>query len=201
MSELRRYTDLPALLYALHERQITLLDPKGWDDANDSYFLELYAELTNCKTILALCFTQTFETYHHWKVFAHGPSGVCVIFDRTRLLNAVARAQPDVKAREVSYKTLKDIKTATPAIEHLPFMKRWAFQHEKEFRLVYAKQRARKHALNIPIPVNAIARVVLSPWMHPTIAPQVIRTIKAIRGFRALQIDHSSLIDNAAWKD
>jgi hypothetical protein len=38
MSEdyLRRYTDLTALIYLLHQRKITLLDPSSWDDKNDS---------------------------------------------------------------------------------------------------------------------------------------------------------------------
>jgi hypothetical protein len=33
---LRRYTDIPALVYLLAERKITLVDPQSWDDANDS---------------------------------------------------------------------------------------------------------------------------------------------------------------------
>jgi len=36
---LRRYTNIPALLYLLRERKITLLDPASWDDKNDFYFL------------------------------------------------------------------------------------------------------------------------------------------------------------------
>jgi hypothetical protein len=40
----RGYTNIPALLYLLRERKITLLDPASWDDKNDSYFLLLYRE-------------------------------------------------------------------------------------------------------------------------------------------------------------
>jgi hypothetical protein len=44
MSEdyLRRYTDLTALIYLLHKRKITLLDPASWDDKNDSFYLSKY---------------------------------------------------------------------------------------------------------------------------------------------------------------
>ena len=62
---LRCYTNLPALLYLLRERKITLLDPETWDDKNDSHFLSVYREKKSFKCVLALCFTQVSETYHH----------------------------------------------------------------------------------------------------------------------------------------
>ncbi len=48
---LRRYTDIPALIYLLSERKITLLDPQSWDDSNDSYYLSLYREKKNLKSV------------------------------------------------------------------------------------------------------------------------------------------------------
>ena len=65
---LRRYTDLPALLYLLRTRSITLLDPSSWDDKNDSYYLEKYKEKKSLQTVLALCLSTAEETYHHWRV-------------------------------------------------------------------------------------------------------------------------------------
>jgi hypothetical protein len=56
---------------------------------NDSYFLRLYREQQRLKSVLALCFTEATETYHHWRVFAPGPSGVCVAFKRAELLGVV----------------------------------------------------------------------------------------------------------------
>jgi len=88
-SYLRRYTDIPALVYLLTERKITLVDPQSWDDANDSYYLSLYREKKKLGSVLALCFTQTSERYHHWRVFAHGSGGVCVSFKRPELVKAV----------------------------------------------------------------------------------------------------------------
>lgn len=85
-SYLRRYTDIPALVYLLTERKITLVDPQSWDDANDSYYLSLYREKKKLGSVLALCFTQTSERYHHWRVFAHGSGGVCVSFKRSELV-------------------------------------------------------------------------------------------------------------------
>jgi hypothetical protein len=80
MSEhyLRRYTDLTALIYLLHKRKITLLDPSSWDDKNDSYYLTQYKEKCKLKSVLALCLMQSDERYHHWSIFASGSGGVCI---------------------------------------------------------------------------------------------------------------------------
>jgi hypothetical protein len=57
---LRRYTNL------LKEQKITLLDPESWEDKNDSHFMSLYRKKKSLKSVLALCFTQASETFHHW---------------------------------------------------------------------------------------------------------------------------------------
>src|SRR5215471_8920008 len=62
----------------LTEKRITLLDPETWDDKNDSHFLRLYRETNQLQSVLALCFSQHGETYHHWRVFASGASGICI---------------------------------------------------------------------------------------------------------------------------
>jgi hypothetical protein len=86
---LRRYTDLTALIYLLRNSKLTLLDPNSWDDSNDSYYLTLYREKRKLKSVLALCFTETDERYHYWRVFASGASGVCIRFNRSGLAAAV----------------------------------------------------------------------------------------------------------------
>ena len=50
---LRRYTNIPALIYLLTARKITLLDPASWDDKNDLHFLSLYREKKSLETVLA----------------------------------------------------------------------------------------------------------------------------------------------------
>ncbi len=83
---LLRYTSLPVLLDILSNQELTLLNPATWDDRNDSYYIELYKKRKKLKTLLALCFTTKSETYHHWKVFSDGISGVCVQFKKEQLL-------------------------------------------------------------------------------------------------------------------
>lgn len=74
---LRRYTDLPFLFDYLRTRELALLSPKSWVDKNDSYFVEQYAKAKGFQSTYALCLAEAPETYHHWKVFTTGSSGVC----------------------------------------------------------------------------------------------------------------------------
>ena len=41
---LRRYTELPFLVDFLHTKQLTLLRPINWDDTNDAYYINQYAQ-------------------------------------------------------------------------------------------------------------------------------------------------------------
>ncbi len=72
---LKRYTDLAAAIHVLQTRSLTLLDPEKWDDGNDRAALAEYKKRKELKTLLALCFADCNETYHHWKVFASGVLG------------------------------------------------------------------------------------------------------------------------------
>jgi len=195
---LRRYTDTPSLVYMLAEKQITLLDPETWDDKNDSYFLRLYREKNKLQSLLALCFTQYSETYHHWRVFANGASGVCITFKREQLLRVV-RKQAGVEMGRVKYLKMPDTRGVKPAVRDLPFLKRYPFEHENEFRIIYGSNETLK-ALNIPIPLSCIDRITLSPWLHPAFSEHVKKTLWKIKGCEHLRIARSTLISNEDWK-
>src|SRR5437773_1477218 len=124
---LRRYTDLPALIYLLTQEKLTLLDPESWDDSNDSHYLALYREKEKLKSVLAVCFTQADETYHQWRVFASGPGGVCIRFRRSPLLKAVKK-QSGLRVEEVRYLTLSAIRHKRLRVRELPFLKRYPVQ-------------------------------------------------------------------------
>jgi Protein of unknown function (DUF2971) len=196
---LRRYADLPGLLYMLNERMITLLDPGSWDDSNDSYYLRLYKEKKGLKCVLALCFTQAIETYHHWRVFANGSSGVCIQFRRSELLKA-ARQQSGTRAQTVTYLKLTDIKNKTVATEDLPFLKRRAFEDEDEFRVIYESATETKTTLDLPIPLSSVERITLSPWIPPALAEHVKRVLRSVDGCANLKVVRSTLIGNDQWK-
>src|SRR5262245_5447901 len=195
-----RYTNIPALIYLLREQKITLLDPETWDDKNDSHYLSLYREKRSLKTVLALCFTRAFETYHHWRVFADGSSGVCIQFHPTGLVRAV-RKQPGVTAKAVQYLMLKEVRERTLKVKELPFLKRYPYQDECEFRVIYESKSVRKTSLDIAIPLSCIERITLSRWIPHALTDHLKRTIRDIEGCKQLKIARSTLISNDQWKD
>ena len=108
---------------------------------NDRNFLKLYKMEKNLETLLALCFTQTDERFHHWNVFASGSACVCIRFDRATFIASVDKHE-SIRKRTVRYLTLPEIRQETPKIRDLLFLKRAAFQDEKEFRLIYESRRS-----------------------------------------------------------
>jgi hypothetical protein len=197
-SYLRRYTDLTALIYLLQERKLTLLDPSSWDDSNDSYYLTLYKEKRSLKSVLALCFTETDERYHYWRVFAPGASGVCIRFSRSELESAAKKA--GLQMKPVAYMRLDDMRNKDLKTGQLPFLKRFAFQHESEVRMIYESAKRRVRKLDIAVPSSCIDRVTLSPWLHPSLFGHVKELLRSIDGWRSLDIVKSTLIGNEEWK-
>jgi len=196
---LRRYTNLPALIYLLKNKKITLLDPNSWDDSNDSHYLSVYKSRKGLETLLALCFTQVAETYHHWKVFADGSSGVCIKFKRADLVSSAEKCA-GVRTGEVEYLKLKEAKKRKPTIDKLPFIKRHAFEDEDEFRVIFESSESYLTKKDIPISLVSIARITLSPWAHPSLTKHVKEVLKSISGCKNLEIVRSTLIGNNEWK-
>lgn len=194
----RRYTDIPALIQLLTNRKLTLLDPSFWDDKNDSYFLATYKEKKQLQSVLALCFTQESETYHHWRVFSSGASGVCVNFDPDKLEKVFSHAK--VRFKEIKYLALKELREKRPTVAQLPFVKRIPYKHEKEFRALWESKSEKISSLDVPIDLSSITRITLSPWMHPSLRENVVKLLKTIDGCKSIPMWRSTLTENADWK-
>src|SRR6476646_8585501 len=184
---LRRYTDIPALIYLLSERKLSLLNPESWDDSNDSHYLADYKQKKRLKTVLAACFTQADETYHHWRVFAGGSSGICITFHREALLKAVKRAH-GLRSRSVKYLKLNEMRPMPLRVTNLPFLKRFAFEHENEFRIIFESRESELQHLDIPISLSCIDKITLSPWINLKLSSRLKKLLKAIEGCRDLDI-------------
>jgi hypothetical protein len=198
-SYLRRYTDLPSLVYLLRTRKLTLLDPQSWDDTNDSLYLNLYREKKGLGSVLALCFTQAAERYQHWRVFASGSGGVCICFQRTKLLEAV-RQMAGLRLGNVRYLNLDQGCNGRHSVEDLPFLKRYPFQDEKEYRMIWESHEESKAAHDIAIELSCIDRVTLSPWLHKALSKHVREMLRSIESCASLKVTRSTLISNEEWK-
>ena len=195
----RRYTDLPALIHLLTNRELTLLDPSYWDDKNDSFFLSTYKEKKKLKSVLALCFTRESETYHHWRVFSSGSSGACINFRAADLEDTFRKAR-GVRFKSIEYLKMKELRTRRPTTSQLPFIKRIPYKHENEFRAIWESKTEETFSLGIPIELSSITRITLSPWMHPSLRKNVVAALKRIDGCKSIPMCRSTLTENEDWK-
>jgi hypothetical protein len=196
----RRYTNLASALHILRNRCLTLLSPVTWDDRNDAFFMAEYKRLKEAKTILAICLAVREETYHHWQVFSRGADGVCLEFDSEKLRSAFNRAE-GVRHRMVDYQLITQVnKMSDVDLDRLPFMKRWPYGDEREYRAVYIDKDKELPTYAVSIGLNAITRITLSPWLAPSLVPVVKEALKSLPGCSGLRVYRSTLIDNDEWK-
>lgn len=97
------------------------------------------------------------------------------------------------------YLKIKQLETAKLKGPDLPFLKRYPFEHEKEFRLIYESLEERT-TLDIPIPLSCIERITLSPWLPKRLSPDVKKVLWSISGCRQIDIARSTLVSNEEWK-
>jgi len=193
---LRRYTSLASLLALLQDRKLTLLSPAFWEDRNDAFYMSQYKTRKNLKTLLALCFSESDETYHHWRVFTHGADGVCIHFKREDLLKLL----PGLGAGKITYRKITDLPRFKPRLEQLPFLKRQPFGDECEFRLIYEDPVQEMETKAFSIPLRVIARVTLNPWLPHPLSSAVKSAIKSTPGCSALKVYQTTLLENETWK-
>jgi hypothetical protein len=85
-------------------------------------------------------------------------------------------------------------------IDELPFLKRQAFEHEDEYRIIYESSTRKLPKLDIPIPLTCIDGITLSPWIHSALYRHVKETLRSIEHCQTLNITRSTLIGNEEWK-
>jgi hypothetical protein len=195
---LRRYTSLPVALDMLIEKRLTIVDCSRWADINDQVGMREYQKALHYGFVGAMCLTMAPETFHHWQVFAGDSSGVAIEFDVPRFLHMV-----DGDHRlcgPVDYVRLDEIKSVNAEdIHRLPFMKRAGFIDEAEYRVVgYAVEAL--PALHIPLERDAVQRIIVSPFIHPSLVPSLRQIMTGIAGWRDLRVTHSRLTDSQTWQ-
>ena len=176
-----RYTSLAAAIHLLTTKQITLLDPVNWDDKNDTFFIRKYKECEKAKTVLVLCFTESAETYQHWKTFSGGTEGVSINFEKHKLLSAFSE-DDRIEHGYVKYSSIREIEKLPLDASDLPFFKRRLYKAEKEYRVIYTDPRSRISLKNCDIELSWIKRIRLNPWMPKPLVKSVREILKSIPG-------------------
>jgi hypothetical protein len=197
---LNKYTSLPVVIDMLWEKHLVLTSPSKWTDRNDAYFLRKYKREKKLETVLAACFCMSSERYHHWKVFADGSAGICVQFDREKLISKVQKNKHLIH-KKVDYHSIKEFKARSVTTDDLPFIKRWAFQDESEYRIIYCHSDEKLRTYSIPITFDIIRKITLSPTMPASVSDSVIAMINSCPGADGIIIKLSTLLENEEWKE
>jgi hypothetical protein len=199
-SFLNRYTSLPIALDMLSNSHITLLSPETWEDRNDAYYLEQYKAKRKLATVLVVCFSTCRETFHHWKVFSGGSAGVCIEFNRVKLLKSF-RGNSSFVTGKVEYCLIGDLKKTQPVPAKWPFLKRIAFRDEEEFRILFRDTTEALRSKAIKIDLGSVQKITLSPWLPRSVATSVVAVIKGLDGCSKMDVRPSSLLDNRGWRE
>ncbi|UNK37738.1 hypothetical protein MNR02_14910 [Shinella sp. H4-D48] len=195
----RRYTNLAAAIHMLRSNEITLLTPEKWDDGNDRHFMQVYQDNLKLKTLLAVCLAADSDTYGHWRVFSPNVDGVCIVLQKDLLLKAF-RDVLGIRHQKVEYLEIARLKNP-PKTMSLPFLKRYPYKPEGEYRVIYESKTEEVKAKSFALPAGCIKDVILSPWMPEPLVNSVIDTLRSIEGCAGLSMYQSTLIKNRRWTE
>jgi hypothetical protein len=205
-------------------------DKQTWSDKNDSYFLSLYKKEKGLKSLLVLCLTKASERYHLWRTFCpefeketllgmelkpflDGPYdpnstisniGIRIRFDRDKLTRAIQDA--GTYNDSVIYRSLHQIEklgqnqNKDDLVAIFPFLKRFGFQDEKEYRIIYESKSEEISTKDIPISLSCINKIILSPWLDHDLFTRIKDEIRSIDDCQELEISRSRLTDSKTWK-
>ncbi|CUK01716.1 hypothetical protein RUE5091_02285 [Ruegeria denitrificans] len=197
---INRYTSLASAVNLLSERKLTLLDPNTWDDKNDVHYLDRYKKAVSAKSVYALCLSRAGQTYHHWRVFAGGPDGVCISFFEDKLKESF-EWDPRVEYQDVEYLSIREARSRVPLEDDdLKFVKHSRYKPEQETRVVFTDKRAKTEFPSYDIDLDAVKRITLSPWLSKPLVSSMRKLLKSIDGCRDLEVYRSTLTDFKDWK-
>ena len=145
---------------------------------------------------VAICFIQL--TY--WKIYSGSSSGVCVEFDKNRLLQKIS-GKKGFRDGKIKYKKMADMRKRLPKIDELPFIKRYAFKDEKEHRIVYEDDVDELKIKYLSITPDDVERVVINPWINQSVYESIKSTLRKIDGFSELRFRRSTVVENDEWKE
>lgn len=198
-SQLRRYTELKYLLSILRDGRLSLRDPSKWEDKNDSFLLDLYKSKKILASVLVLCLAEAPESYLHWKVYAGHNEGVCIGFNKELFVNKV-KADKSLVHDYVAYRTIKQMQKRRPTVDDLPFVKRYAYSDEQEYRIICQSRTEKIQAKHIPVFPTDIEFIDINPWVRNAELDSIRSQIHNINGFENFKLRQSTIIDNSGWQ-
>jgi hypothetical protein len=199
---LKHYTSIETLFKILDTGYLLLGDPEKWEDKNDSAAVRAFCRLKG-EGIKArvLCFLDGDESIHHRNAFAKNGCSISIDRDcilkqtnKTSFLHGSIEYRKDIKATELR-------KLAENEADKIPFLKRRAYECEKEYRLIWFGKA--KSTPKIKLDRRAIKRIILSPGMPDSKRKELQSKIKMRLekryGKNRIKVDLSRLLEYERW--
>ncbi len=161
---LKKYMKIEYLEKTLMNKELYLGDPEEWPDKNDSAVIEIYRAKRKIKHIRATCLTMARDRYHFWALFGEKESGVCLWFNKEKLINDITN-DVNLRAKEISYYTPEQLRRKCN-FSNLPFAKRKQYKDEKEYRILKELCPDSTNASNgVEFKPESLERVYFNSWL------------------------------------
>jgi len=204
-----RYTSLPILLDMLWRRKLALVSPQLWRnlpqcDKNDRGSMEAYQQRTG-RMVYVLCLTAGNETNLYWDSLGGGAD--CRIEFMGRELVESLTAGPGIRSGPVAYKKISELEAAikqnTLNTDDIPFIKRWPYREEKEYRIIWEGKKTKNPppVKEFDISLTSIASITISDNIPETLFNSIKEIIKAARAEDLPRISQVTVHENDRWLD
>lgn len=150
---IRHFTSVENLCLIL-KNGLRMGNAKNWEDKNDSYGIQRYAELQNGKKVLVLCFCATPGNVHHWTSLKAQKGLMCAIGIRKDdfykyIQGFFNHGVDDVIQEPRSVIYCKGSEIQNHKIEDLPYLKKPEYKIEREIRILYVGEKTDVYIPNI----------------------------------------------------
>jgi hypothetical protein len=197
--KLSRYTTLSVLLDLVRRKKLVLINPSIWEDRNDVKVILEYKKRKNIQGLFAACFCIEDETIHHWQAYANGFSGCCIEFDENKLLTSLKRIR-EIRWGDVAYKKLSEVNKNSFDINSYPFIKRWPYRFENEFRILWEGEIPRNAIyIDVAIDLNSINKITLNQRIPDDLSTSIKEFLRDEFRNPSMKINRSTLYENSRW--
>ena len=123
---------------------------------------------------------------------------MCIEFHRGNLIDKF-KTQNGFLHGYVEYVLLKDLRQYPPAFDDLPFIKRFAYQGESEYRFIFTSTEKEKKIEYISIDIDDIKQIVINPWVESPVYESMRLTIAETSGWKKVKMRKSTVTKNDVW--
>lgn len=205
---IRHFTSVENLCLIL-KNGFRMSDAQNWEDKNDSYGVQRYAELQNGKKVLVLCFCTTKGNVYHWnslkkksvpttkkqtKTEKYTDLMCSINIKKEEFFSYVRALEGFREPKYVDYCNNAEILKKDK--ESMPYLKRLEYQIENEIRILYVGDRT---DVLIPNIQRFIASITIDS-SNPELYKLAEDTLVNQYGIGKKQIKKNGFTDSKVWK-